>query len=380
MFSAFCRLKIFKNLLRSLELKTYRNLYPQVYAFENLYLAYRRARKGKRGKPGAADFERRYEEELFALQSELMTRTYTPGKYRSFYIHEPKRRLISAAPFRDRVVHHALCQVIEPIWERRFIFDSYANRVGKGTHRALDRATQYARRYRYFLQCDLRQFFPSIDHAILLAELRRLIADDGVIWLCETVLQSGVGVLSEEYEMVWFDGDDLLAAVRPRGLPIGNLTSQFWANVYLNPFDHFVKRELKCPAYLRYVDDFLLFGDDMRQLYDWRAAMIQKLAELRLTLHAERVLVFPVRTGIPFLGFRLYPDHRRVKARKVIAFRRKLKSMLKQPVSYERLTASVRGWINHVRYADSWGLRRRMLSFRIPQEAHGRVAAVCPHA
>ncbi len=361
-------------------MKTYRNLYPQVYDFENLYLAYRRARKGKRGKAEVAAFERSYEEELFILQNELLRRTYTPGEYRSFYIHEPKRRLISAAPFRDRVVHHALCQVIEPIWERRFIFDSYANRLGKGTHRALDRAVQYARRYRYFLQCDLRQFFPSIDHAILKAELERLIADEDVLWLCEVILHSGAGVLSEEYEMVWFPGDNLLAAARPRGLPIGNLTSQFWANVYLNPFDHFIKRELKCAAYLRYVDDFLLFGNDVRQLYDWRTAIIERLAVLRLTLHAESAQVFPVRTGIPFLGFRLYPTHRRVKARKVIAFRRRLKSMLKKPVPYEKLTASIRGWINHVRYADSWGLRRRMLGFRIPQEAHGRVTAVCPHA
>lgn len=118
-------------------MKTYRNLYPQVYAFENLYRAYRRARKGKRGKAEVAAFERCYEEELLTLQSELAGQSYAPGAYRSFYIHEPKRRLISAAPFRDRVVHHALCQAIEPIWERRFIFDSYANRVGKGTHRAL---------------------------------------------------------------------------------------------------------------------------------------------------------------------------------------------------------------------------------------------------
>lgn len=352
-------------------MKTYRNLYPQVYAFENLYQAYRQARKGKRGKTEVAAFERHYEEELFSLQTELITKTYTPGPYRSFYIHEPKQRLISAAPFRDRVVHHALCQVIEPIWERRFIFDSYANRVGKGTHRALDRTTQFARRYPYFLQCDLRQFFPSIDHAILLGELRRLIADHDLLWLCEAILHSGVGVLSEEYEMVWFPGDDLFAINRPRGLPIGNLTSQFWANVYLNSFDQFIKRDLKCPAYLRYVDDFLLFGDEMKQLYKWRAAMTKRLATLRLTLHTERALVSPVSSGIPFLGFRIYPNHRRIKARKVIAYRRRLRSLLQRRVPYQQLSASVSGWINHVRYGDTWGLRRRMLNFVIPGETHG---------
>jgi retron-type reverse transcriptase len=124
--------------------KTYRHLYAQVWDYENLYLAYRKARRGKRTKPGAAAFERIQEEELLALQDELQQRTYKPGKYHSFYIHDPKRRLISATPFRDRVVHHALINVIEPIWEPKFIYDCYANRVGKGTHRALDRSQQYA--------------------------------------------------------------------------------------------------------------------------------------------------------------------------------------------------------------------------------------------
>ena len=130
-------------------MKTYRHLYSRVTDFENLYWAYRKARKGKRGKTPAASFERVQEEELLRLQDELRTKTYYPGNYHSFYIHEPKRRLISAAPFRDRVVHHALCRVIEPLWERRFIHDSYANRVGKGTHRALDRAQKSSRPNRH---------------------------------------------------------------------------------------------------------------------------------------------------------------------------------------------------------------------------------------
>ena len=177
-------------------MKTYRHLYPQVWDFENLYIAYHKARKKKRGKAYVAHFERSYEEELFTLQQELRQKTYQPGPYASFYVHEPKKRLISAAPFRDRVVHHALCRVIEPIWEPRFIDTSYANRVGKGTHRALDKTTEYARRYRWFLQCDVRQFFPSIDHALLRAELARLISDPDLLWLCDVILDSGTGVLS----------------------------------------------------------------------------------------------------------------------------------------------------------------------------------------
>jgi retron-type reverse transcriptase len=346
-------------------MRTYRNLYPQITDLENLYLAYRAARRGKRGKAAVAAFERTEEDELLRLQDELQRQVYQPEAYHTFYIHEPKRRLISAAPFRDRVVHHALCQVIEPIWEPRFIHDSYANRVGKGTHRALDRAQAFGRRYPYVLQCDIRQFFPSIDHALLLAELKRLIADRQALGLCELILQSGEGLLPEDYQVTWFPGDDLFAANRRRGLPIGNLTSQFWANVYLNSFDHFVKRQLGCPAYLRFVDDFLLFSDSKECLVNWRAALIDFLASLRLTLHENRAQVFPCTTGIPFLGFRLYPTHRRVKRRNVVNFRRRVKALAAaaagQPAHWPGLQASIRGWVNHVRYADSYGLRRAVL-------------------
>lgn len=202
-------------------------MFAALTSWENLLLAVRKASKGKRGRVPSAAFEYRLEDNLLALQHELRTQTYQPGGYASFVIHEPKRRLISAAPFRDRVVHHALCNLIEPIFERSFIADSYANRVGKGTHRALDRCQQFARRYRYVLQCDVRQFFPSLDHAVLRQTLWRKVADPQVRWLIDQILASGAGVLQEEYEMVWFPGDDLLAAARARGLPIGNLTSQF---------------------------------------------------------------------------------------------------------------------------------------------------------
>jgi hypothetical protein len=146
-------------------MKTYKNLYPQICTFENLFLAYRAAARGKRGKAEVAAFERELEPNLFRLQEKLLTQTYQPGSYTHFPIRDPKPRIISAAPFRDRVVHHALVRVIEPIFERRFIHDSYACRVGKGTHRALDRCQEFARRYRYVLQCDLCHFFPFIDLA-----------------------------------------------------------------------------------------------------------------------------------------------------------------------------------------------------------------------
>lgn len=340
--------------------------YAQVCDWDNLYLAWRQAARGKRGRPAAARFEYHLADNLVALQEELTARTYRPGSYTSFYIHEPKRRLISAAPFRDRVVHHALCNVIEPAFERSFSADSYANRIGKGTHRALDRAQVFARRYPYVLQCDVRQFFPSIDHALLLDVLRRKVRDPGILWLIGQILASGTGVLSEEYEMVYFPGDDLLAATRPRGLPIGNLTSQFWANCYLNGFDHFVQKELRCPAYLRYVDDFLLFADDRRDLWAWRERILARLARLRLTLHEASAQVRPVSEGIPFLGFVVYPDRRRLKSRKAVLYRRRLKTLIgayaRGEVELDQITASVRGWINHVRYGNTVGLRKRLFA------------------
>jgi len=332
----------------------------KIWDWENLRLAYRKAARGKRGRRAAATFEYHLADRLVELQQDLLAKTYQPGAYHSFYIHEPKRRLISAAPFRDRVVHHALCNVIESIFEPGFIYDSYANRVGKGTHRALDRAQTFARRFRYVLQCDVEQFFPAIDHQILRATLARKIRDPDVLWLVDQILASGEGVLAEEYRVRYFPGDTLLDALRPRGLPIGNLTSQFWANCTLDPFDHFVRRELRCPGYLRYVDDFLLFADDKEALWAWRDAVIR-----RLTIHPG-AHSRPTAEGFPFLGFVVYPTHRRLKRRKVVAYRRRLKRLVAEWVADERvqeaMVASLSGWINHARYGDTWGLRRSIVA------------------
>lgn len=343
-------------------------MFTQLASWPNLLLAYRKAAKGKRGQPNVAVFEHRLEDNLLQLQRELHAHTYRPGPYVNFYIHDPKRRLISAAPFRDRVIHHALCNLIEPVFERSFISDSYANRVGKGTHRALDRCQQFARRYRFVLQCDLRQFFPSIDHAILRDVLACKINDPDVMWLVDLILGGGKDVLKYEYEMTYFPGDDLFAALRPRGLPIGNLTSQFWANVYLNPFDHFVKRELRCRGYLRFVDDILFFADDKPTLWQWKRAVEKRLAQLRLTLHPH-LHPRPVGNGIHFLGFVIFPDKRRLKRSRGIAFQRRWRRAVTAyrvgQLRFDRLTASARGWANHARYANTVGLRKSVLSSQI---------------
>lgn len=340
-------------------------LFDFITSWDNLLIAFRKAARHKRGKNSVAHFEHQFAERLLLLQRELETRTYQPGRYVHFMIHDPKLRKISAAPFRDRVVHHALCNLIEPLFERSFISDSYANRVNKGTHRAVDRLHYFARRYRYVLRCDLIKFFPSVDHAILAETLSRVIRDKDTEWLVKIILSSGSGVLADEYEMVYFPGDDLFAINRPRGLPIGNLTSQFWANCYLNPFDHFIKRELQCKAYLRYVDDFALFSDSKSQLWEWKGALLERLAKLRLVIHETEAQVAPVSAGIPWLGFVVYPTHRRIKSRNVVKFSRRLCARWSEythsKISFAEFDASVQGWVNHVRYADTWGLRRHIL-------------------
>ena len=336
-------------------------LQDQLFDWGNISLAYKNASRGKRGRGATASFEMMLADNLLELQKELEEQTYQPGGYNSFYIHEPKKRLISAAPFRDRVVHHALCNITVPYFEKLFIPDSYANQKGKGVHRALDRCTQFARSFKYVLQCDVRQFFPSVDHVVLYKTLVKMLPDESVMWLIERILASGRGVLSEEYGMVYFPKDDLFAIQRSRGLPIGNLTSQWWANCYLNPFDQFVKRELGCRGYVRYVDDFLLFSNNKHELSGWREKVVKRLERLRVILHEGSLYPKPVTEGIPFLGFQIFPEYRRLKPRKGYAFRRKMFHLLKS-TSEEKIEASLQGWVNHVLHADTYGLRYSMLN------------------
>ena len=339
-------------------------MFPRLVSWENLLEAYRKAARHKRGKQAAAQFELHLADRLLRLQAELISGAYEPGPYQHFTIHEPKRRKISAAPFRDRVVHHALCNVIEPLFEARFHPHSYANRVGKGTHRAVDQLQTYAQHCRYVLRLDIVRHFPSLDHLVLKQALFRVIKDEQVRQLVEVILISGEGVLADEYEMAYFPGDSLLAALRPRGLPIGNLTSQFWSNCYLNSLDWFITRQLGCRVFLRYVDDFALFSDSKKQLRQWHAEIIDYLGSLRLTIHASAAQSTPVAHGIPWLGYVIYPTHRRLKRRNVVQFRRRLEHNLSRyrqgAITFAELDASVQGWINHVRYGDTWGLRLHM--------------------
>jgi retron-type reverse transcriptase len=348
--------------------QSYNNLYPQIASFANLHAAWEAARAGKRRRCDVAAFERNLEGNLLRLEHELLSGDYRPGRYRSFYIFEPKRRKISAAPFRDRVVHHALVRVIEPIWEARFSNASYACRLGKGTHRAADHAQTLLRHHRYVLKADVAQFFPSIDHTALLRLLARHVACRPTLELCRKIIASGDGILSSEYTMQFFPGDDLFAALRPRGLPIGNLTSQFWANVYLNPLDTLLQRELRLP-HVRYCDDILVFADDRATLHQARVALAERTADLRLTLHPTKTRIYQAHEGVEFVGYRLFTDHRRLRRENVRRLRRQQRAYRLGQLTAAKLRASLMSWIAHAKHANTYRLRSRLL------RAHPFIAA-----
>ncbi len=345
--------------------KTYKHLYYKIYNPLNLWQAYKQAAKAKRYKAPVAAFEYDLEKHLLDIEYALKDESYQPGGYHSFIIQKPKRRLINAAPFCDRVVHHALMNIIEPLFERQFIFDSYANRIGKGTHKALDRTTYYLRRNKYVMHLDIRQFFPAIDHEILLSILSRTVKDKKVMNLVMKIISNGAGAQTSVYDQVFFSGDTLFSANRPRGLPIGNLTSQNWANVYLNELDQYVKRELKCCAYLRYVDDFLLFANDKKKLRVWRREIISFLGKLRLTIHENKAHSRPCHTGVSFLGFQVFPKYRRLKPANGYAYQRRLKKMVEllrtEEITEKNFQMCLQSWINHAGYGDTFGLRKALL-------------------
>lgn len=340
-------------------MKRYGNLWHQIIEFENLLIAARKAQRGKRFRDNVLAFNYNLEQELNQIHHALTTQTYQPGPYRTFHIQEPKPRQISAAPYRDRVVHHALCNIIMPIFEESLIFDTYANRWGFGTHRALHRFTHFARSSRYVLQCDIRKYFPSIDHEILKTLLRRKIKCPDTLWLIDTIID---GSNEQEPVIVHFPGDDLLTPLdRRRGLPIGNLTSQCFANIYLSGFDHFIKEQLRVKKYLRYVDDFALFSDDKEFLMDARKAIEAYLTTLRLQLHPIKSQLYRTELGANFVGFRVFPSYIRVRNENLQRSRRRLRRLQREyrihRVSFVKLTQSIQSWGAHLKHANSWRLR-----------------------
>lgn len=327
--------------------RTYRRLWSGIVSFEALHGAYLKARRGKRFRPEVLEFGAHLEEELLALRAELGSRTYRVGTYRRFYVHDPKTREVAALPFRDRVVQHALVGAIEPIWERRFIYDSYACRVGKGTHAGADRLTGFLRRAHrmwtqtYVLKGDVSGYFPSVDHGVLRGLLRRYVGCEGTLWLLDEVVGS-------------WNADE------GRGIPIGNLTSQLFANVYLHELDEFVKYDLRWKFYLRYMDDFVLLGADKAELNRVKAVITRFLQD-RLYLRLNpKSSIFPDAQGVDFLGYRIWRTHRLLRKRSIRNMRRRLKAFAAGKIGMEEMRMSMMAWLGHARHANTYRLRKRM--------------------
>jgi len=336
--------------------KRHDDLFAGIANFQALHTAFRAAIKGKRRAPGAAAFAANLEPNLPRLERELLARTWRPGRCTEIKINDPKPRIVSAAPFRDRVVHHALHAVIGPIFERGFIDHSYANRIGKGTHRAIVRYEKWRDCHAQVLRCDIYRYFPAIDHAILKQTIRRRIGCPDTLWLIDSLID---GSNDQEPVTIHYPGDSLLTPLeRRRGLPIGNLTSQFFANVYLDGLDHFVTEILRAP-YLRYVDDFALFHDDPKVLAGWRDRIGVWLAGRRLSLHPGKTLVQSTRTASTFLGLVLQPGRRRLPEEAVTRFRGRLRGMRDRwrggTLDTNGIDARVQAWIAHASSAAAPG-------------------------
>ncbi len=331
--------------------RTYNNLIEKIAAFENIYDGYLKARKGKRYRDEVMRFTFNLDAELLELKEQILSGRYKTGEYFHFEIYEPKKRRISALPFRDRVVQHAICSIIEPLFDKKFISDSYGCRRGKGTHAGSDRLVKFLRRAQrtwntvYCLKADIEKYFPSIDHCVLKALLRKTIRCKKTLMILDEIIDS--------------TGTD-------KGLPIGNLTSQLFANVYLSELDHFVKRTLKVPFYLRYLDDFVLLHADKAQLKTWQDQIEQLLTEKLALSFNRKTTIFPVTQGVDFLGYRTWTTHKLLRKRSIVAMRRKMKHFAKLYASNRITLAKVHmviaSWLGHARHANGRGPVRKALA------------------
>lgn len=344
-------------------MKRYGQLSNAITAWANLLVAARKARRGKRRRPVVERFHFRSEWELLELRRQLLDESYRPGPFTVHRIAVPKPRLISAAPYRDRVVHHAIMNLLEPILDRHFHPDSYACRKGKGTHAAAKRIQQYLGQYDLFIACDVWQFFPSIDHAILKTLIRRRFKDAWLLRLLDRIIDSS----NEQDDAThYFPGDTLTTPFeRRRGLPIGNLTSQWFANLYLDGLDHFITAELGFGAYVRYSDDFVFFGNDRNELQRAFRRIVDHCAGLRLKLHEDRAHVRPSQRGLTFVGFRLWKTHRYLTKNNIRRFRRRVRGLKRLfergKIGLVDIYRHLQSWIGHALQADSLNLIQRLL-------------------
>ncbi|PKN00801.1 MAG: RNA-dependent DNA polymerase [Elusimicrobia bacterium HGW-Elusimicrobia-1] len=328
--------------------KTYKNIFEGIYDFSNLYDAYLKARKEKRYREGVLFYTSNLENNLVRLMNEIKEGVYRPGKYHTFSVYEPKKRKISSLPFKDRIVQHALNNVIEPIFEKVFIYDSYACRKYKGTHSGVRRLTHFLRSLSagaYCFKGDIANYFPSVSHNILRREIARRISDKRALALIDTIIFSHCAVGKTDC-----------------GLPVGNLTSQLFANVYMNQLDYFVKHNLHCRHYIRYVDDFIVLDEDKKKL----AAVKDEIEfflrdDLRLALN-KKSSIFPVKQGVDFLGYRIWRTHRLLRKSSVKKMKKKIAEFAAGGIIPEKMEATVASWLAHSRHADTYNLTKKLAS------------------
>ncbi|PIN94958.1 hypothetical protein COU53_01510 [Candidatus Pacearchaeota archaeon CG10_big_fil_rev_8_21_14_0_10_30_48] len=297
-------------------MKSHKNLYFEIISFKNLILAYKKARKGKTKKNYVKKFEDNLAYNLKILHEELKNEIYSPNLMEVFVLRDPKTRIISKSDFRDRIVHHALCNIIEPIFDKGFIYDSCTNRKGKGTLLALERFEKFRRKVTsnftskgFCLKADIKHYFQEINPEILLQIIQRKIKDEKTIVLIKKIIENKV------YSERDVSFDNL------KGMPLGNLTSQFFANVYLSELDQFVKYELKAKYYIRYVDDFVLLHKSKEELEIWKKEIENFLRErLKLELHPDKSKIINLSKGIDFVGFRNFYYFRLLRKRNIFKY------------------------------------------------------------
>lgn len=287
-------------------------LIEKIAEMNNLMLAFYKATKGKAMSEDVEKYRNNLSQNLQKLQSQIFSGEVCVGKYHYFKIHDPKERLICAAAFDERVLHHAIMNICHPYFERNLICDTYATRIGKGVYKALKRAKIGMEKYQYVAKLDVKKYFDSIDHDVLVQKLARLFKDKRLLFLFEKIIRS--------YESVVANGTERKR--QGKGVPIGNLTSQYFANQYLSATDHFIKEQLGVSQYIRYMDDMLLFGND-------KTLLKQQLLEIdghlqQIGLHLKPIVLNKTSIGVSFLGYKLYPYKILLNRRSKLRFKKKL--------------------------------------------------------
>ena len=321
-------------------MKRHNNLYQQMTSPENIRAAWLDARRGKSSKSAVRRFERDLDANLERIRQSLINKTYKTSPYKTMIIKEPKERLIYRLPYDpDRIIHHVLMRVVEPIWQGMFISDSYACIKGRGIHEGSKRAMEYVRRNRYCLKMDISKFYPSVDHDILYKIIQRKIKCVDTLQLFREIIYS---------------------VPNGKNVPIGNYTSQWMGNLYLNELDYFVKHTLRVKDYVRYCDDFCLFSDDKKHL-GRLASEIETFLATKLALKLSKNSIFPVTQGVDFLGYRHFPTHVLLRKSTTTRIRRRLRSLPKALATglvtfeyFRSCIASIKGWM---RWANTHHLR-----------------------